>query len=129
MCEFDFDTKHIKGKEKKGVDALSRRVHDMHVSTVSMCKSDLKTKILDVVVLYKHYLYAKQELQHEFVQQRYGYHKLEDHGILKWRSIVYVPNSQELRKLVMKEMHNTIYVGHIGYQKTFETVKRQYIWP
>ena len=30
MCEFDFDIKHIQGKENKVVDALSRRVHAMH---------------------------------------------------------------------------------------------------
>jgi hypothetical protein len=28
---------------------------------------------------------------------------------------VYVPNSQELRKLVLKEMHNVPYIGHLGY--------------
>ena len=35
LCEFDFDTKHIKGKENKVDDALNRRVHDMLVSTIS----------------------------------------------------------------------------------------------
>ena len=38
--EFDFDIKYIKGKENKVVDALNIRVHDMHVSTISMCKSN-----------------------------------------------------------------------------------------
>jgi hypothetical protein len=28
LCEYDFDIKHIKGKENKVVDALSRRVHE-----------------------------------------------------------------------------------------------------
>ena len=41
ICEFDFDIKYIKGKENKVVDALNRRVHDMHVSTISMCKSQI----------------------------------------------------------------------------------------
>ena len=35
LCEFDFEIKHIKIKEKKVVDALSRKVHEMHVASLS----------------------------------------------------------------------------------------------
>ena len=46
MCEFDFDIEHIKGKENKVVDALSRRVHAMYVLAISMSKLDLKLEFL-----------------------------------------------------------------------------------
>jgi hypothetical protein len=36
LCEYDFDIKHIKGKENKVVDALNRRVHELHATTISM---------------------------------------------------------------------------------------------
>jgi hypothetical protein len=36
LSEYDFDIKHIKGKENKVVDALSRRLHEMHATTISM---------------------------------------------------------------------------------------------
>ena len=36
LCEFDFKIKHIKGKENKVADALSRKVHEMHVAFVSI---------------------------------------------------------------------------------------------
>jgi hypothetical protein len=36
LSEYDFDIKHIKGKENKFVDALSRIVHLMHDNVVSM---------------------------------------------------------------------------------------------
>jgi hypothetical protein len=32
LCEYDFDIKHIKGKKNKVVDALSRRVHELHAT-------------------------------------------------------------------------------------------------
>jgi hypothetical protein len=32
LSEYDLDIKHIKGKENKVVDALSRRVHLMHAT-------------------------------------------------------------------------------------------------
>ena len=42
LCEYDFDIEHIKGKENKVVDALSRRVHELHATTISMYRTDIK---------------------------------------------------------------------------------------
>ena len=42
LCEFDFEIKHIKGKENKVVDALSKKVHEMHVAFLSICQPDLR---------------------------------------------------------------------------------------
>ena len=42
LCEFDFEIKHIKGKENKVVDALSRKVHEMHVASLSTFQLDLR---------------------------------------------------------------------------------------
>jgi hypothetical protein len=47
LSEYDFDIKHIKGKENKVDDALSRRVHEFHAKTISMYQSDLKDRILE----------------------------------------------------------------------------------
>jgi hypothetical protein len=68
LSEYCFNIKHIKGKENKVVDALSRRVHLMHPTVISMHQSDLKRRILDVVVIYQHYLQVKESLQQENVQ-------------------------------------------------------------
>ena len=42
---------------------------------------------------------------------------------------VYVPKSRELRKMVLKEMHNVPYVGRLGYQNTIVSMRKQYYWP
>jgi hypothetical protein len=42
---------------------------------------------------------------------------------------VYVPNSREMKNIVMREMHNVPYVGHPGYQKSIAVVRSQYFWP
>ena len=42
LCEFDFEIKHIKGKENKVADALSRKVHEMHVASLSIFHTDLR---------------------------------------------------------------------------------------
>jgi hypothetical protein len=60
LSEYDFDIKHIKGKENKNFDALSRRVHTMHATAISMHQSELKRKILAGLVTGKHYLQLKE---------------------------------------------------------------------
>ena len=77
FCEFDFDIKNIKGKENKVVDALSRRVHAMHASAINMCKQDFKTRILEDITTYEHYLQVKQELQQENRLQKHECQSLE----------------------------------------------------
>jgi hypothetical protein len=47
LSKYDFDIKHIKGKENKVVDAINRRVHELHATTIRMYQSDLKDKIIE----------------------------------------------------------------------------------
>jgi hypothetical protein len=47
LREYEFDIKHIKGKENKVANALSRKVHELHATTISMYQIDIKIKILE----------------------------------------------------------------------------------
>ena len=47
LCEFDFEIKHIKGKENKVADALSRKVQEMHVASLSIFQSELRQQIVN----------------------------------------------------------------------------------
>jgi hypothetical protein len=129
LSEYDFDIKHIKGKENKVDDALSRRVHEMHATTISMYQSYLKDIILEAAKSYQKYKEVKENFQQGNLQQKNEEYKLEKTEILMYRGRIYVPNSQELKNIILKEMHNVPYVGHLGYQKTIGVVKSQYYWP
>jgi hypothetical protein len=48
LCEYEFDIKHIKGKENKVANALSRKVHKLHATTISMYQTEMKDRILEV---------------------------------------------------------------------------------
>jgi hypothetical protein len=56
-------------------------------------------------------------------------YKLGVDGILLHKNIIFVPNVQDLKRIILHEMHNAPYAGHLGYQKTIESVKSQYFWP
>jgi hypothetical protein len=49
LRKYDFDINHIKGKENKVADALNKRVHELHATTISMYQTDIKRKFLEVV--------------------------------------------------------------------------------
>jgi hypothetical protein len=56
-------------------------------------------------------------------------YKLEADGTLLYTNKIYVPYFQELRIMILKEMHNVPYAGYPGYQKTVAAVKSHYFWP
>jgi hypothetical protein len=46
LSEYDFEIKHIKGKENQVVHALKRRAHENNITTISMYKNYMKDKII-----------------------------------------------------------------------------------
>jgi hypothetical protein len=69
LSEYDFDIKHIRGKENKVVDALSRRMHEMHATTISMYQTYLHDKILEVSKSDLRYMDISVTLQQGMSQQ------------------------------------------------------------
>ena len=47
LCEFDFVIKHIKGNENKVDGALNRKVHEMHVASLSIFQPDLRQQFVN----------------------------------------------------------------------------------
>ena len=45
LSEFNFKVRHIKGKENKVADALSRRVHELFEININREKSDMEQRI------------------------------------------------------------------------------------
>ena len=60
LCDFCFEIKHVKGKENKVVDTLSRK---FHVAALSVCKLDLGPRVLEAQNSYETYLQVKEKLQ------------------------------------------------------------------
>jgi hypothetical protein len=128
LCEYEFDIKHIKGKENKVADALSRKVHKLHATTISMYLTEMKDKILEASnadLQYKNLVAKLQQCERPQTQESYT---LGTSGLLLYKNRVYVPNDRELKLAILKEMHNMAYAGHPGYPKTMAAVKSHYFW-
>jgi hypothetical protein len=96
-------------------DALSRRVHEFHATTISMYQSNLKDKNTEAVKTYLQYKELVAKLQQGILQQEIEEYKVNNDEILMYRGIIYVPNSQELKNPILREMHNVPYAGQPGY--------------
>jgi hypothetical protein len=101
----------------------------MHATTISMYQSDLKHIIIETTKSYLQYKYLVAKLQQGNLQQKIEEYKLDKDEIFMYKGRIYVPNSHELKNMILREMHNVPYVGHLGYQKTIAAVKSQYYWP
>jgi hypothetical protein len=101
----------------------------MHATTISMYQSYLKHRITETTKSDLQYKDLVEKLQQGSLQQKNEENNLDKDEILMYRGIIYVPNSQELKNMILREMHNVPYAGHPGYQKTIAVVKSQYYWP
>jgi hypothetical protein len=102
LCEYDFDIKNIKGKENKVADALSRRVHELHATSISMYHTDLKGIISEATKVDLQYMELVTKLQQDKMQQEDENYELGIDGIILYRNRVYVPNSPKLRSVILK---------------------------
>jgi hypothetical protein len=90
LSEYDFDINHIKVKDNKVVDALSKRVHEMHVTTISIYESYLKDRILEATKSNDIYMEVSKNLQQGNLQHKIEDYKPENDEILIYRSIIYL---------------------------------------
>jgi hypothetical protein len=67
-------------------------------------------------------------LQQEHKEKKYeGYH-LEVYNLLLYNNRLYVPNSTDLRHMVMDKFHRIPYVGHLSYLKMVTSIRKLYYW-
>ena len=118
-----------KEKENKVANALSRKVQEMHVASLSICQLDLRQQVVSHAARDELYEQVKDKLQQQSLENRYEGYNLEEYGLLTYKGRIYIPDVADLRRVVMDEIHQAPYSGHPGYQKTIATAKKQYFWP
>ena len=49
--------------------------------------------------------------------------------MLVYKNQLYIPDSEEVKRLILNELHKKPYSGHPGYQKMITKLKKNYYWP
>lgn len=47
-------------------------------------------------------------------------------GLVKFGDRIYVPDNNELKKVILRDFHVKPYLGHLGYHRTLTIVMRSY---
>jgi len=89
----------------------------MHATTISMYQSDLKEIILKAAKSYQEYLEVKEKFQQSNLLQKSEEYKLEKAEILMYMGKIYVPNSQELKNLILKKCIMCLMLGTLDIRK------------
>jgi len=129
LSEFDFEVRHIKGKENKVADALSRRIHGISEVILSRPKSDLLDKVKAASILDADYSKLLSEIQKTEVNLNGTAFKIDQKGLIWFKDRLYVPKNLDIKLFILNEMHKPSFSCHPGYQKMITTLRKQFFWP
>ena len=126
LQEYDFEWQHKSGKHNRVADALSRReVITEYLAALSQVESDLADKIRKTAEADTQY----QKLVHDVKEGVVRRYWLED-GLLHAKGArLYVPKGGNLRRVLLKETHDTCWAGHPGRERMKALLSRHYYWP
>jgi hypothetical protein len=72
---------------------------------------------------------VREGLQQESSERKYEGYQLTIDNLLLYNNRLYVPESLDLKKLIMDDFHRRPYVGRFGYQKMVIVVRKLYYCP
>ena len=100
LREYDFEVKHIKGKENKVVDALSRNAITNFIASISSYKIELDDKLEEGLKLDQEYHNLREKVtNNEFENVKTNY-ILNKRALLLYKARLYIPNIPEIKLLI-----------------------------
>ena len=115
LSEFNFEIKHIKGKENKVVDALSRSMKTIHLAAVSTYETNFKERVRNAQETYMFFQTVTLYLEQEPTGINYEGYQMIDGGLLTYKNRLYIPYCDDLNRFIMDELHKRPYTSHPGY--------------
>jgi hypothetical protein len=124
LSEFDFEIKHIKGKENRVAYDLRRSMKVIHLEFVSTHETNVKERVKSAKETDAFFKTVKSYLEQEPIGLKYEGCQLLNDGLLTYNSRLYIPNFDDLKRLIMDELQKGPYIGHLGYQKMITTTRK-----
>jgi hypothetical protein len=123
---FDYEIIYKKGKDNVVVDALSRKYEDEgSLFSPSFIVPDWLQVIRQEWLHYPKSSHLIQQLQSNSPVSP-GYSWLHDE--LRYKGRLYLSKQTKIKSMVLFEFHATPTVGHSGFTKTYDRVKRSFFW-
>jgi hypothetical protein len=129
LSEFDFEIKHIKGKENRVAYSLSRSIKMIHLAAIRTCETDVRERIRKAQETDAFFNIMMSYLRQEPIGMNYEGYQMLEKGLLTYINKLYIPNYDDLKRFIMDELHKRPYIGHLGYQKMITTTRKQFYCP
>ena len=121
LSEYDFEIQHIKGKENKVVDALSRNAKLNFAVAISTYVSDLDEQLKEGIEQDEIYQSLQVKSKENPTKNLIKGYILNEKEFLLYKDRMYIP---KVKLLILDEIHKTPYSGHPGYQKTITMLRK-----
>ena len=114
VSKYDFEIKHIKRKETKMDDALSRNAITDFIAAISCYKEELDDKLEEGIKMDKKYQNLREKVtNNEYENVKIDY-SLNEKGFILYKNRMYVPNTPEIKLLILNEVHKISYSELLG---------------
>ena len=126
LSEYDFEIQHIKGKENKVANALSRNARmnfAVVISTYTTYLDEQLKKGIEQDEIYQSLQAKTKENPTKNLSKGYSLNAKE---FLLYKDRMYVT---KVKLLILDEIHKTPYSSHPRYQKTITMLRKAYFWP
>ena len=115
-----------KGTMNRLADALIRIPH---IFSVIPLKTNLRENILTIQIDDDWYKEVKENIgQDTMMVPKYEGYTLDNDIFLRYNNRICVPPIDELRSLILREVHRTVYMAHMGFTKMKADLKPLFFW-
>ena len=120
---------HVKGKENRVADVLSRKLHGVYDLYYNQAKCRFLEQIKIEAEKDPEYNFMWQQAKEFKYQGKSSNYEVNKDGLLIFKNKIVVPNRMELKELILNEHHRSNYSGRPRYQKMLTAIRKNYFWP
>ena len=102
LSEYDFEIQHIKGKENKVVDALSRNAKLNFTAAINTYTIDLEEQLKAGIEQDENYLKLQAKAKENLIESLSTGYSLNEKGLLLYKDKLYVPNVPKVKLLILE---------------------------
>ena len=130
LAKFDFKFEYKVGKSNQEADALSRKgQHAALCMLAHIHSSKIDGSMRDII---KEHLHKDPSTKAVVELAKAGKTRQFWVGgdlLMTKGNRLYIPRTKELKKELIQKCHDTLWVEHLGWQRTYVLIQKGYFWP